>query len=74
MERRGLGFEWIANRRPGIEQLVSRMKEANEEYDEGMRNMRFRLENCVEGEGVERDAVQNALLEHIEHGGVEELA
>lgn len=50
------------------------MKEANEEYDEGMRNMRFRLENCVDGEGVERDAVQNALLEHIEHGGVEELA
>ena len=74
MERRGLGFEWIANRRPGIEQLVSRMKEANEEYDEDMRNMRFQLENCVDGEGVERDAVQDALLEHIEHGGVEELA
>ena len=50
------------------------MKEANEEYDEGMRNMRFQLENCVDREGVERDAVQNALLEHIEHGGVEELA
>lgn len=74
MERRGLGFEWIANRRPGIEQLVSRMKEANEEYDEDMRNMRFQLENCVDREGVERDAVQDALLEHIEHGGVEELA